>query len=197
MRALSIPIVIAYVLYVNHRINRRKALAEAMLAKISKRDKAWKSPELRSYVRQAFLRIQRAWCRQDLATLKEDLAQDLYRDWAAKIMEMRKRGDRNVMEGLRADVRFVTVRNFKNDAHDSFSVCIDAAATDYIIEKEGRIVSSSATTWLYRRSIEKSSETFREFWTFRRKGRRRWILEQVQQEHAWLALVTEEMINED
>ncbi len=190
------PVVIAYLALENGRINKHKALVEMAMAKISRQDKAWKNPELRTYVRRSYLRIQRAWCRQDLASLKKDLAPGLYRAWASQIAKLHKRGERNLLEGLRVhEIRFVKVRDFKNDARDSFTVCIDTTAADYTVLNKGLIVRSNSMDWRDRLLKWPSQDSFREFWTFRRKGRRNWILKEVQHEEAWRASITEERIH--
>ena len=128
---ILLPFLIVYAWYVNRRINKKKQEADLLLGKISKQDLAWDESHLEKIVRKTFYEIENAWCKQDLAKLQQFLHQDLYSEWKSQIDRMRSNEQWNIMENLLLkNTRIVEVKNYRDDEKDSFTVCIDASATD-------------------------------------------------------------------
>lgn len=190
------PFVIAYALYINHRINKKKKATERLLNTLSQDDPAWKEADLEAHARQTFLQIEVAWCKQDLAQLESLLHPQLFSEWKAQIELMQSNGERNIMEGLRIEnVRLVVAQNYRDKEKDIFTACIDAFAVDYTIGKDGEIVSSNTGSQRKKANKEKSEEGFREFWTYERHDEK-WLLLRVDQWDDWKKSVDAELVDE-
>jgi hypothetical protein len=134
--------------------------------------------------------------RRGLVGLQSLLHPQLFSEWNAQIELMQSNGERNIMEDLVIeDVRLVEAQNYRDDEKDIFAACIDAAATDYTIGKNGEIVSSNTGSRRKQANKEKSQETFREFWTYERHEEK-WLLLRIDQSNAWKKSVDAELINE-
>jgi len=190
------PFVIAYALYINHRINKKKKATERLLNTLSQDDPAWKEADLEAHARQTFLQIEVAWCKQDLAQLESLLHPQLFSEWKAQIELMQSNGERNIMEGLRIEnVRLVEAQNYRDKEKDIFTACIDAFAVDYTIGKDGEIVSSNTGSRRKQANKEKSLKAFREFWTYERHDEK-WLLLRVDQSEDWKKWVDAELVDE-
>jgi predicted lipid-binding transport protein (Tim44 family) len=195
---ILMPFLIIYAWYVNRKIDAKDETARKMMAAIERRHGTWASTKLAAFVRKDFFAIQNAWCDQDLKFLERRLGDTLYGQWKRDLKNLADKGQRNVMEGLTLDkIRFVEVRNYKDDRKDSFTVCLDATATDYTVDRSGRLTDSNATTLWGRAATEKKQRSFREFWTYTRLDRDDWRLDLIEQEKAWRHLVDEDLVNED
>jgi predicted lipid-binding transport protein (Tim44 family) len=193
---IVLPFVVIYAWYVNRRINAKKAQADALLAKIAKKDPVWEESKLEAVVRSTFLKIEKAWCEQDLALLESLLDPVLFAEWKGRIEALAAAGQRNLMEGLTLDgVRIVEVKNYRQHNKDSFTVCLDAAATDYTVDRSGQIVDSNSGSRRKRAEKKKSHESFREFWTYERRDDE-WLLLRVDQSDAWKAAVDAPLVDE-
>jgi len=193
---ILMPFIIIYGWYVNRKINQKKAQADALLDKLSKKDPAWDEKHLESVVRTTFFKIQSAWCDQNKDALKTLLATDLLTEWSLQIDDLKAKGCRNVMDGLTVDgVRIVEVQNYQDTAKDSFTVCIDAAATDYTVDRNGNIVDSNTRNRSKQAHGEKALEKFREFWTYERQGND-WKLASIDQSGNWKRSVEAPLVDE-
>jgi hypothetical protein len=193
---ILLPFAIAYVLYVNHRINKKKKVTEQLLNTLSQDDPAWKEENLEEYARQTFFQIEEAWCKQDFAQLESLLHPELFSEWKAQIELMQSNGERNVMENLRiVNVRLVEAQNYRDKEKDIFTACIDAMAADYTIDANGEIVSSNTGSRRKKANKEKSDEAFCEFWTYERHDEK-WLLLRVDQWNDWKKSVDAELVDE-
>ena len=193
---ILLPFVIAYAIYVNHRINKKKKATEQLLNTLSQNDPAWNEVDLEEFARDTFLQIEEAWCKQDLAQLESLLRPELFSEWKAQIGLMQSNGERNVMDGLRIDdLRLVEAQNYRDKEKDIFTACIDATATDYTVDGNGEIVSSNTASRRKQANKKKSQEAFREFWTYERHGDK-WLLLKVDQSKDWKKLVNAELVDE-
>ena len=193
---ILLPFVIVYGWYVNRRIEKKKKATELLLDGLSQDDPAWKEEKLEQYVRQSFLQIEKAWCKQDFAQLEGLLHPELFSEWKAQIELMQSNGERNVMEGLRIDdVRLVDAQSYQDRDKDIFTACIDATATDYTVNETGEIVSSNTASRRKQADKEKSEEAFREFWTYERSGDS-WLLLRIDQAKDWKRSVDAELVDE-
>lgn len=193
---IVLPFVIAYAIYINHRINKKKKATEQLLNTLSENDPAWKEYDLEEFARGTFFKIEEAWCKQDLAQLESLLRPELFSEWKSQIELMQSNGERNVMDGLRIDdLRFVEAQNYRDKEKDIFTACIDATATDYTVDADGNIVNSNTSSRRKKANRQKSEEAFREFWTYERHGDN-WLLLKVDQAKEWKKLVNEELVDE-
>ena len=193
---ILLPFAIAYALYMNHRINKKKKATERLLNTLSQDDPAWKEADLEAHTRQTFLQIEVAWCKQDLAQLESLLHPQLFSEWKAQIELMQSNGERNVMENLRIEnVRLVEAENYRDKEEDIYTACIDAKAADYTIGANGEIVSSNTGSRRKKANKEKSEEGFREFWTYERHDEK-WLLLRVDQWDDWKKSVDAELVDE-
>jgi predicted lipid-binding transport protein (Tim44 family) len=195
---ILLPIFIAYAWYVNKRIRDKSLKASALIAKLAVRDPEWSEAHLATVVKNAFFAIQKAWCDQDMAALKNLLTPELCAAWSREIEKLHSQGRRNVLDRLTFDsARIDEVENYRDDEKDRFTVCIDAHAADYTVDSSGRIVESNSFSEQKRQKLEPSFEHFREFWTFRRHDRKRWLLERVDESGDWKRSVDAPLVDED
>ncbi len=193
---ILLPFLIAYALYINHRVNKKKKVTEQLLNTLSQNDPAWKEEDLEAHTRQTFLQIEEAWCKQDLAQLESLLHPELFTEWKAQIELMQSNGERNVMENLRIDnVRLVEAQNYRDKEKDIYTACIDAKAADYTVGANGEIVSSNTGSRRKKANKEKSEEAFCEFWTYERHEEK-WLLLRVDQMKDWKKSVDAELVDE-
>ena len=193
---ILLPFAIAYALYMNHRINKKKKATERLLNTLSQDDPAWKEADLEAHTRQTFLQIEVAWVKQDLAQLESLLHPQLFSEWKAQIELMQSNGERNIMEDLGiVNVRIVEAQNYRDKEKDIFTACIDAVATDYTIGANGEIVSSNTGSRRKKANKEKSKEAFCEFWTYERHDEE-WLLLKVDQWDDWKKSVDAELVDE-
>jgi hypothetical protein len=194
---ILLPFAVAYALYMNHKINKKKKATEQLLNTLSQDDPAWKEADLEAHTRQTFFQIEEAWCKQDFAQLESLLHPELFSEWKAQIELMQSNGERNVMEGLRIEnVRLVEAQNYRDKEKDVYTACIDAKATDYTIGANGEIVSSNTGSRRKKANKEKSEEAFREFWTYERHDEK-WLLRRVDQSGDWKKSVDAELVDEN
>jgi predicted lipid-binding transport protein (Tim44 family)/uncharacterized tellurite resistance protein B-like protein len=108
-------------------------------------------------VRDAFIHLQDAWCKQDLSPVRHFVSDAVYERFSLQIAEMQQRGVRNVME----NVRVIDSEIAQVDADASFhtiTVRLQASAKDYEVDANGKVVFGST-----------SSDFFSEYWTFLRR----------------------------
>ena len=119
-----------------------------------------------------FFKVQGAWNKQDIATLRSLCGADLMKGWEAEITQLKARGQKNRMDNIALRESEITEAWTENGA-DYITVRFYANLLDYTVdEKSGAVVSGSDS-----HSIE-----FEEFWTFSRPvGPNAWKLTAVQQ----------------
>jgi predicted lipid-binding transport protein (Tim44 family) len=108
--------------------------------------------------KKAFLALQDAWCQQDLGAGRAFLSPGAYFSWSAQLEALAAEGRRNVMENVSVQgieiVRVVHGRVF-----DDLTVRVAAAAADFDIDKDNRIVFGDRTVrpfveeWTFQRSV--------------------------------------------
>ena len=139
-----------------------------LLKTISLKELGWNPLKIEKYVRKNFLDIQRAWGDNDLVRLNETIHPDLYPSWSDQINEFKSNGQRNAMDKIRVrGIKFIDIKNFKDDEKDEFTVEIKAHARDRTIDSSGKTIKSITSN-------------FSEFWTFEREGEE-WLLREVHQ----------------
>jgi hypothetical protein len=106
-----------------------------------------------------FLKLQDAWCRQDLKAVRPFISDAVHERFAIQFAEQKGAGYRDQMEQVGIDA--ITVADAATDAvYDTVSVRIVAHAADYRVSPQGQRISGSTAV-----------EPFAEVWSFlRRRG---------------------------
>ena len=119
-----------------------------------------------------FFKAQAAWSRQDVGILTSLCAPELARAWERELVELRGRGQRNLIENIALRATEIT-EVWTEQGQDYITVRIEATLLDYAVdEKSGAVVTGSRSE-----PVE-----FEEFWTFTRPvGPNPWKLTAIQQ----------------
>jgi len=174
---IGIPllVLVIYAFYVTHR-TVKTAHVERVVARgrvagevrastdyasmIRERDPAFDAAAFDGRVRAAFVKVQHAWCAQDLAPLRPFVSDGVYERFTMQIEEERGLGYRDQMDDLSVGATRIVDASFEG-AFDVVTMRIAATASDYRVAlATGERVSGSTTP-----------DTFGEYWTFvRRRG---------------------------
>ena len=126
------------------------------VAALTAADKDFSLGVFEGRVKTAFLALQDAWCRQNLDAGRAFMSPGAYFTWSAQLETMAAEGRRNVMENV--SVRAVQpVRIVHGRVFDDLTVRISAAAADFEVDQNGKIVFG-----------DRSVKPFMEDWTFQR-----------------------------
>lgn len=107
----------------------------------------------------AFFRIQEGWAKKDLSIARPFVSPSLLQRFQTQINEMNGQGVTNRVERL--VIGSLDIVEAANDGgHDYVTVKVAAAAADYYVDKEGRVVAGST-----------DPKPFTEFWTFLRSDK--------------------------
>jgi hypothetical protein len=153
--------------YQSSVIRRGSALADArdraeVVTRLRQNDPAFDEQALFARVRVAFVKIQDAWCDQNLTAVRPFISDGVYERFSLQFDEQRAQGLRNQMENLQVGAISLAAGH-ADTLFDVLSIRIEASATDSMVSvKDGRRLSGSTT-----------SEPFVEIWSFlRRRGAR-------------------------
>ena len=126
------------------------------VAALTAADKDFSLGIFEARVKKAFLALQDAWCKQNLDAGRAFMSPGAYFSWSAQLETMSAEGRRNVMENLSVTaVR--PVRIIHGRVYDDLTVRISAAAADYEVDANNKIVFG-----------DRSVKPFMEDWTFQR-----------------------------
>jgi predicted lipid-binding transport protein (Tim44 family) len=126
------------------------------IASLSAADPAFSVGAFAGRVKQAFLSLQDAWCKQNLDAGRAFLSPGAYFSWSAQLEAMAAEGRRNVMENV--DVRGVDIiRVVHGRVFDDLTVRVSAVAADFEVDKDNKIVFG-----------DRAVRPFSEDWTFQR-----------------------------
>ena len=118
-----------------------------------------------------FFKIQGAWNKQDLATLRGLCGVELMKSWQDEIAQLKARGQKNRMENIALRESEIT-EVWTENGEDFITLRLFANLLDYTVDDTGAVINGSDTN-----SVE-----FEEFWTFTRPvGPNTWKLSAVQQ----------------
>jgi uncharacterized tellurite resistance protein B-like protein len=146
-------------------IRRGSALADVqdrgeIVARLRENDPAFDDQAFAARVRVAFVKIQEAWCGQNLTAVRPFISDGVYERFSLQFDEQRAQGLRNQMDNLQVgDIEVAS--GYADRLFDVLSIGIEASATDSMVSiKDGKRLSGSTT-----------SEPFAEVWSFiRRRG---------------------------
>jgi len=126
------------------------------IATLTSADKDFAMPAFEGRVKTAFLALQDAWCNQKLDAGRAFMSPGAYFSWSAQLETMKSEGRRNVLEHL--EVRNIQpIRVIHGRVFDDLTVRISAAAADFEVDADGKIVFG-----------DRSVRPFVEDWTFQR-----------------------------
>jgi predicted lipid-binding transport protein (Tim44 family)/uncharacterized tellurite resistance protein B-like protein len=148
--------------HVTRTIRRGRALQERNainvgLFAISTRDPGFSEAAFLDRVQQAFLKIQTAWCQQDLSGVRAFISDGIHERFSLQVGMQQAEGIRDEMQ----DVKVLSVKTAAvfQDAFDTIHVRVRASAVDYTVSRDtGRRIRGSSI-----------AEEFVEFWSFHRR----------------------------
>jgi uncharacterized tellurite resistance protein B-like protein len=169
-----VAVVVLFVLYTYRNgqstyqasvIRRGSAIADArgradIVSRLQQNDPAFDDQAFFARVRVAFVKIQEAWCGQNLTAVRPFISDGVYERFSLQFDEQRAQGLRNQMDNLQVgDISLAD--GYADTLFDVLSIRIEASATDSMVSlKDGKRLSGSTT-----------SEPFVEIWSFlRRRG---------------------------
>ena len=118
-----------------------------------------------------FFKIQGAWNKQDVATLRGLCGGELMKSWDEEIAQLKARGQKNRLDNIALRQSEIT-EVWTESGEDFITVRLHANLLDYTVDEKGAVVSGS----------DANAVEFEEFWTFSRPvGPNAWKLTAVQQ----------------
>ncbi len=145
---------------------------EEGLRQIKQMDLAFDETRFPEQVTDFFFRVQAAWANRDLAPMKQDLTEEMYRILQEDAERLKAEGKINRLENIA--VRSVDITEAWQEAgQDYITVRVFANLLDYLVDdKTGEMVSGSRT----------EPVKFEEYWTFTRPiGTHMWQLTAINQ----------------
>lgn len=146
-------------LRLGHQAMQENAKKEKM-AELKAADPRFSETEFLNRVKRAFLKIQKAWCAQDLDTVCPFISDSIHERFTLQLNEQKADNVRDRMENIRIQ-KILIAQVDSDECYDSLTVRVRASAVDY------RVSLTSGD----RLSGAEKSETFVEYWSFlRRRG---------------------------
>ena len=128
------------------------------IASLRAADPAFSPDAFRVRVRTAFMALQDAWCKQNLDAGRAFLSPGAYFTWRAQLETLTAEGRRNVMEQSTVQ-RIEPILIVHGRVYDDITVRISAAAADFEVDKDNRIVFGDRVVrpftedWTFQRSV--------------------------------------------
>jgi predicted lipid-binding transport protein (Tim44 family) len=128
------------------------------IAALRAADPAFSPDAFRQRVRTAFLALQDAWCKQNLDAGRAFLSPGAYFTWRTQLETLAAEGRRNVMEQSTVQ-RIEPILIVHGRVYDDITVRISAAAADFEVDKDNRIVFGDRVVrpftedWTFQRSV--------------------------------------------
>lgn len=128
------------------------------ISQLKQRDPDFDEQVFLNRVRAAFLRLQEAWCNQDMSPTRHFLSDAVFERFTLQINTLKDQGVRDHMQDITV-LAMDIVQLQSDEVFDTVTVRIRARAVDYRVSlKTGKYVEGS-----------KSPETFTEYWSFVRR----------------------------
>jgi predicted lipid-binding transport protein (Tim44 family) len=128
------------------------------IAALRTADPAFSPDAFRERVRTAFLALQDAWCKQNLDAGRAFLSPGAYFTWRTQLETLAAEGRRNLMEHSTVQ-RIEPILIVHGRVYDDITVRISAAAADFEVDKDNRIVFGDRVVrpftedWTFQRSV--------------------------------------------
>jgi len=134
-------------------------------------DRSFTPEQFLKTAQDSFFKIQGAWNKQDLATLRGLCGGDLMKSWEDEIAQLKARGQKNRMDNIALRQSEIT-EVWTESGEDFITVRLHANLLDYTVDEKGAVVGGS----------DANAVEFEEYWTFTRPvGPNPWKLTAVQQ----------------
>jgi len=160
-----------------YRKNRR---CKALLAEISKIDKAWDPHALAARVEETYFKIQDAWKERDQDLARNYMSDRLYRKHKHQTDQMIKDGHKPMMFAINLKkATIVEITDFDDDSRDRFCALIEGSMIDYVVDEKTKAHVAG----------DPQDLGFREFWRFVREGDT-WVLDEIDQKASMSGLVS-------
>jgi predicted lipid-binding transport protein (Tim44 family) len=128
------------------------------IATVTAADPNFSVDAFRDRAKRAFLTLQDAWCKQNLDAGRAFLSPGAFFSWSAQLEALAAEGRRNVMENVEVlDIQVMRVVHGR--VFDDLTVRMSAAAADFEIDKDDKIVFGDRTVrpfseeWTFQRSV--------------------------------------------
>lgn len=140
--------------YVLHRKARQ---AKRLLNTSSKTDQLWDPEYLDTFVRDIFMRMQRAWMAQDMNLMVGVISSSLYQKYKAELKIQKAKGLYNYIGNVVIDhVKIVGATDHHNNTNDKFTAYIKGTMCDEIRFRKTELV------------VQTGESVFRDLYSFRR-----------------------------
>ncbi|MSP39965.1 MAG: Tim44 domain-containing protein [Deltaproteobacteria bacterium] len=134
-------------------------------------DRSFTPEQFNKTAQDLFFKIQGAWNKQDLPTLRGLCGGELMKTWDDEIAQLKTRGQKNRMENIALRGSEIT-EVWTENGEDFITVRLFANLLDYTVDDKGAVINGS----------DANAVEFEEFWTFSRPvGPNSWKLTAVQQ----------------
>jgi predicted lipid-binding transport protein (Tim44 family) len=134
-------------------------------------DRSFTPEQFTKTAQDLFFKIQGAWNKQDLATLRGLCGGELMKSWEDEIAQLKARGQKNRMDNIALRNSEIT-EVWTENGEDFITVRLFANLLDYTVDDKGAVINGS----------DSNAVEFEEFWTFSRPvGPNGWKLTAVQQ----------------
>ena len=148
---------------------KQSADVKRRLKRAAANDPMWDEAQLVDFAKQAFMRYQYDWSRQDTESMKQYMTEGYHYHASLFIYTLQLMQRTNTMEDIAIDETVVMqVHDDQNDANDRVTIGITAHAKDTLI-------NTAANT-----AIFTDNNSFTEYWTFARSGST-WLLADIGQ----------------
>lgn len=148
----------------------KAAKAKKQLAKSAVNDSMWDETYLHQFVRDVFMRVQRAWMDQDVRKISDILTPVLVIKYQAVLNQQKREGVYNLMANVQiSNIRIVGVKDVRYNNADTFSAYITGTITDEL----RRIRDNDL--------VSKGDSRFEDLYHFVRKDNR-WLLDEIDNE---------------
>jgi predicted lipid-binding transport protein (Tim44 family) len=133
-------------------------------------DRSFTPEKFLKTAQELFFKIQGAWNKQDLSTLRALCGGELMKSWEDEIAQLKARGQANRMDNIALRASEIT-EAWTENGEDFITVRLFANLLDYTVDSRGAVVNGS----------DSDSVEFEEYWTFTRPvGPNAWKLTAVQ-----------------
>lgn len=148
----------------------KSAGSSKVIREASLEDKQWDMRFLKDHAETMFKRMQNAWMRRNLDTVKDQITQRLYHRYKQELDDMRTNKEVNMIENINIlEVRIISARDLRDNNNDSYIAWIRASLVDYTTRGPDRTIINNG---------DKEAETITDLYTFTRSNNK-WLLDHI------------------
>ncbi len=168
------------------KIKWKAGRVSRLLNFLADKDKTWKEEDLKTQVRNLFIRMNTALETNDISSIKRELDPTFF-EMCQEIITQNLTGGQHIEKRNLCvrDVEIVLVRNYYDNRKDEFTAWVSGQAQTVLVdEKSERIISGDTHV-----------KDYEDFWTFKR-GTDGWILQSIERGFRSAQIVEEENFDE-